>query len=212
LHLDDPRLGARRLPPSARLDDDVIEARRQRLSHPLAYLSLTRAALSRPAWVTSVRLRDSTLLLTPNDIADQLACRHLTQLDRARIIGRLNIELRQDPRIEALPHRGDAHEKQSVASLAAHGLSVVDLRGAHDAAATLDATRAGIDAIVPKGSGLRPPPTARRRSPKRSRSRAQRRVTLGGTRGPRVDPRGVSGGPSPRTALQTAATTTESSR
>jgi hypothetical protein len=53
-----------------------------------------------------MRLRDSTLFLTPTDIPNHLACRHLTQLDRVRIEGRLDIELRQDPRIEA-PHRRD---------------------------------------------------------------------------------------------------------
>jgi len=51
-------------------------------------------------------------------------------------------------RLDALRHRGDAREKQFVASLAAPGLSVVDLRDAHDAAATLDATGASTDVIV----------------------------------------------------------------
>jgi len=94
-----------------------------------------------------MRLRDSTLLLTPTDIANHLACRHLTQLDRARLAGQ-RIEFRQDPRIEALRHRGDTHEKRFVESLATQGLSVVDLRDAHDAAATLDAMQARTDAIV----------------------------------------------------------------
>ena len=52
-----------------------------------------------------MRLHDSTLVLTPTDIANHLACRHLTQLDRARLAGE-RIELRQDPRIDALRHRG----------------------------------------------------------------------------------------------------------
>jgi len=51
-------------------------------------------------------------------------------------------------RLDALRHRGDAREKQFVASLAAPGLSVVDLRDARDAAATLDATGASTDVIV----------------------------------------------------------------
>ena len=57
---------------------------------------MTSTALSR---YRPIRLRDSTLLLTPTDIANHLACRHLTQLDHARIEGRLDVELRQDPRI-----------------------------------------------------------------------------------------------------------------
>src|SRR5256885_1414042 len=94
-----------------------------------------------------MRLRDSTLLLTPTDIANHLACRHLTQLDRARLAGE-RIELRQDPRIDALRHRGETHEKGFVDSLAAEGLSITDLRGHDDPAATLDAMTAGADVMA----------------------------------------------------------------
>ena len=59
-----------------------------------------------------MRLHDSTLVLTPTDIANHLACRHLTQLDRARLAGE-RIELRQDPRIDALRHRGETTRKDS---------------------------------------------------------------------------------------------------
>src|SRR3989442_8770234 len=95
-----------------------------------------------------MRLSSATLLLTPTDIANHLACRHLTQLDRAQLAGE-RIELRQDPRIEGLRHRGDAHEKRFVEWLATQGLSIVDLRNEHDSAATLHPMRAGTDAIVP---------------------------------------------------------------
>src|SRR5437764_111467 len=94
-----------------------------------------------------MRLHDSTLILTPTDIANHLACRHLTQLDRARLAGE-RIELRLDPRIDALRHRGETHEKGFVDSLAAEGLSITDVRS-HDApAAPLDARTAGADVIV----------------------------------------------------------------
>ena len=55
-----------------------------------------------------MRFHDSTLVVAPTDIANHLACRHLTQLDRARLAGE-RIELRQDPRIDALRHRGETH-------------------------------------------------------------------------------------------------------
>src|SRR5881296_439514 len=103
-----------------------------------------------------MRLHDSTLVLTPTDIANHLACRHLTQLDRARLAGE-RIELRQDPRIDALRHRGETHEKRFVDSLSAEGLSITDLRDHDDPAATLDAMTAGGDVIVQaplEGNGL----------------------------------------------------------
>src|SRR5213593_2951583 len=94
-----------------------------------------------------MRLHDSALILTPTDIANHLACRHLTQLDRARLAGE-RIELRQDPRIDALRHRGGTHEEGFVDSLAADGLSITDLRNHDDPVATLDAMTAGADVIV----------------------------------------------------------------
>src|SRR5438093_13787134 len=103
-----------------------------------------------------MRLHDSALVPTPTDIANHLACRHLTQLDRARLAGE-RIELRQDPRIDALRHRGETHEKGFVDSLAAEGLSVTDLRHHDDPATTLDAMTAGADVIVQaplQGDGL----------------------------------------------------------
>jgi len=103
-----------------------------------------------------MRLHDSTLVLSPTDIANHLACRHLTQLDRARLVGE-RIELRQDPRIDALRHRGETHEKGFVDSLAAQGQSITDLRSHDDPAATLDAMTAGADVIVQaplQGDGL----------------------------------------------------------
>src|SRR5947207_2456358 len=103
-----------------------------------------------------MRFHDSTLVVAPTDIANHLACRHLTQLDRARLAGE-RIELRQDPRIDALRHRGETHEKGFVDSLAAEGLSITDLRDHDDPAATLDAMTAGADVIVQaplQGDGL----------------------------------------------------------
>jgi predicted RecB family nuclease len=89
-----------------------------------------------------------TLLLAPTDVSNHLACRHLTQLDLARTEGRLDFAPRPDPRLDALRHRGAAHEKRFVDSLAADGLTILDLRDRHDPAATLAAMTDGTGAIV----------------------------------------------------------------
>ncbi len=117
-----------------------------------------------------MRLHDSTLVLTPTDIANHLACRHLTQLDRARLAGE-RIELRQDPRIDALRHRGETHEKRFVDSLAAKGRSITDLRAHDDPAATLEAMTAGANAIV-QASPFRAASVRIRTSPPTRSSRA----------------------------------------
>jgi len=88
-----------------------------------------------------MRLRDSTLVLTPTDIGNHLAGREITQPNRAPLAVE-RIELREDPR-EALRNRGNIHEKQFVDSLAAEVLSITELRGRDNAAATLEAMTAG---------------------------------------------------------------------
>jgi uncharacterized protein len=95
-----------------------------------------------------MHVRAATLLLSPTDIANHLACRHLTQLDRAIATGTLRVDIRPDPHLAALRQRGEQHEVAYVQSLAAPGINVTDLRGTHDAGATLDAMRRGIDVIV----------------------------------------------------------------
>jgi uncharacterized protein len=88
------------------------------------------------------------LVLSPTDVAVHLACRHLTQLERDVKEGRLRVELRPDPRAEALAARGLAHEAQYVESLRLLGRTVVDLRDAYDPARTLATMREGHDVIV----------------------------------------------------------------
>src|SRR5687768_12911082 len=89
------------------------------------------------------------LQLSPTLVAAHLACAHLTQLRRAEHAGLLpHGAFRVDPRAEALRARGEEHERQHVAALQRAGLRVVDLRGEGDPAATIEAMRAGADAIV----------------------------------------------------------------
>jgi uncharacterized protein len=86
--------------------------------------------------------------LTPTDLANHLACAHLTQLERARREGRLDLRVPRDPRLEALVLRGLEHEKRYIEQLRAEGRTVRDLSEEHDAKATLAAMREGFGAIV----------------------------------------------------------------
>lgn len=86
--------------------------------------------------------------LTPTQLAAHLACPHLTQLERQRREGLLQIEFLPDPRLEALRERGRQHEAAYVERLRSEGRSICDLREQRDPAATLRAMEAGFDAIV----------------------------------------------------------------
>jgi predicted RecB family nuclease len=88
------------------------------------------------------------LRLTPTAVAAHLACRHLTQIDRARREGRIAISVPADPRLEALIERGLRHEQAYVDSFRSQGLRVVDLAGETDTKATVAAMREGFDAIA----------------------------------------------------------------
>ncbi|MGA2380171.1 MAG: TM0106 family RecB-like putative nuclease [Spirochaetia bacterium] len=105
----------------------------------------------------------TALRLSATDIANHLACRHLTQLDRAVAEGRRKPPAWRDPALELVRERGLAHERAYVEHLRASGLHVVDLRGddgrrpdpgaaAADRATAVDRTiaamRGGADAIV----------------------------------------------------------------
>lgn len=86
--------------------------------------------------------------LTPTQLADHLACQHLTQLERQRREGRMKIDFSPDPRLDAMRERGRQHEQAYVETLRREGHSVCDLRDERDPAATLRAMEAGFGAIV----------------------------------------------------------------
>jgi hypothetical protein len=65
--------------------------------------------------------------LTPTQLAAHLACPHLTQLDRQRREGLLQIEFSPDSRLDALRERGRQHETAYVESLRSEGRSICDL-------------------------------------------------------------------------------------
>jgi uncharacterized protein len=114
----------------------------------MCYYPLTGAISSRYARATPMRLHGTTLSLSPTDLANHLACRHLTQLDLAIAERTLKIDIHPDPHLVALRQRGEQHEAGYVQSLVAKGRSVIDLRATHDPSETLNAMRRGVDVIV----------------------------------------------------------------
>ncbi len=91
------------------------------------------------------------LRLAATDISNHLACRHLTQLDRAVAEGRLPAPRWRDPNIVVLQQRGFEHERAYIASLKAAGLSVVEPAeqgGKLSMEQAVEAMRAGAEVIV----------------------------------------------------------------
>ena len=81
--------------------------------------------------------------LAATDLSNHLACRHLTQLDRAVSEGRRSPPSWADPALAVLQQRGFEHERAYIEHLRAQGLTIAE-PGEH----TLAAMRAGAEAIV----------------------------------------------------------------
>ncbi|HEY2704908.1 MAG TPA: TM0106 family RecB-like putative nuclease [Candidatus Dormibacteraeota bacterium] len=103
-----------------------------------------------------MHLIDGTLVLSATDLTGFLACEHLTELDRAVAEGRIPAAVRDDdPELELLRRRGDAHEQGHLESLRAEGRTVVEiprgtstLEGLYEwEALTVAAMRAGAGVI-----------------------------------------------------------------
>jgi predicted RecB family nuclease len=93
----------------------------------------------------------SGLRLAATDISNHLACRHLTQLDRAVAEGRLSAPAWRDPALELLQQRGLAHERAYLEHLRARGLKLAEPEsedGRLPQARVLEAMRAGAEVIV----------------------------------------------------------------
>jgi predicted RecB family nuclease len=91
------------------------------------------------------------LLAAAGDLANHLACRHLTELDRAVATGKLEAPQWRDPALALLQERGLAHEEAYVEHLRRSGVDVVELRDLEGATAidrTVLAMREGAGAIV----------------------------------------------------------------
>ena len=96
-----------------------------------------------------MKLADHGLRLSATDLANFLACRHLTQRDLARAHGRIAAPLRlqwKREEVERLRERGNEHEDAYVGALARR--STVERLDARSQAATERAMRSGVDVIV----------------------------------------------------------------
>lgn len=100
-----------------------------------------------------MQLRAGTHLFSASDLAKHLACRHVTEVDRAKVEDRLDAEPWRDPAVEHLQKRGFDHEEAYVRHLRSQGRQVVDLRD-HDArdegseARVLEAMQSRAEVIV----------------------------------------------------------------
>jgi predicted RecB family nuclease len=104
-----------------------------------------------------VQVTGGMLRLSATDIANHLACRHLTWLDRCAAEGKIPAPAWRDPGLELLRERGFRHERAFVEHLEAAGVRVVQVPADPGPAVerTLAAMKSGAGAIVqaPLGSG-----------------------------------------------------------
>ena len=97
-----------------------------------------------------MKITDGRLRLSASDIANHLACPHLTQLDRQKAQGRLRPPHERDIGLEDLVRRGEVHERAVLARFRADGHEVVAIGVIADAEAvkaTAEAIRAGVQLI-----------------------------------------------------------------
>jgi predicted RecB family nuclease len=102
-----------------------------------------------------LKITDGHLRLSASDVANHLACQHLTRLDLRMARGTLRPPYEQDIGFKDLLRRGEVHERAVLDRFRADGREVVDLSETADggpadseaAKATMEAIRAGVDLI-----------------------------------------------------------------
>jgi hypothetical protein len=90
------------------------------------------------------------LRLSASDVANFLACGHLTRLDLLRARGELHPPYQVDTGFEDLVRRGDAHERAVLDWFRTAGYSIAEIEYQPDAEAvraTMAATRDGADVV-----------------------------------------------------------------
>jgi uncharacterized protein len=96
-----------------------------------------------------VRIIDAQVRLAASDVANFLACRHLTRLDLLRARGVIEPPHHYDAGFEDLVKRGEAHEKQILRGFRDRELTVVEIPPSHgNVAAGADATAAALSSGV----------------------------------------------------------------
>ena len=99
-----------------------------------------------------MRIIDGRVRLAASDVANFLACRHLTRLDLLRARGVIEPPHQYDAGFEDLVKRGWAHEQEVLEGFRARGLQVVEIPPSHGnvadgAEATRFALSSGADVI-----------------------------------------------------------------
>jgi len=99
-----------------------------------------------------VRINHGDVRLSASDVANFLACRHLTRLEMLHARGVITPPHVVDLGFENLVERGTAHEKEVLEGLRADGRTVVEIPKSFDdpaaaARATADAVASGVDVI-----------------------------------------------------------------
>ena len=97
-----------------------------------------------------MKITDGRLRLSASDVANHLACPHLTQLDRQKAQGRLRPPHERDIGLEDLVRRGEVHERAVLDRFRADGHEVVvigEIADAEAAKATAEAIQAGVQLI-----------------------------------------------------------------
>ena len=96
-----------------------------------------------------MRIIDGRVRLSASDVANFLACRHLTRLDLLRARGVIEPPHMYDAGFEDLVKRGEAHEKEILQGFRERGLQVVEISAdRRNVAAGADATRAALSSGV----------------------------------------------------------------
>jgi predicted RecB family nuclease len=99
-----------------------------------------------------VKADSGYIRLSATDLANHLACHHLTSLDVAVAVGTRSAPIWYAPDLWVLRERGLAHENAYLRHLAAQGVTIVDLRDTSDdkraVTETYAAMKRGVDAIA----------------------------------------------------------------
>ncbi|HLN06961.1 MAG TPA: TM0106 family RecB-like putative nuclease, partial [Acidimicrobiales bacterium] len=97
-----------------------------------------------------MKITDGNIRCSASDLANFLACRHLTRLDLLHARGKLDPPFFMDIGFESLVQRGEEHERRVLERFRADGLDIVEIPTCADreaAAATLDALGRGADLV-----------------------------------------------------------------
>jgi predicted RecB family nuclease len=96
---------------------------------------------------------DGTLGLSPSDLANYLACAHLTQIELAVVHGEFELPHRDNPQGDLIRRKGNEHEAAYLAKLRAEGREIVEIERPDDgnrevaARATEEALRGGVEVV-----------------------------------------------------------------